>query len=509
MPEWQDRSGLLRRTMRLRAFFQIFAIASLSACTPIIISTATPTPPSSTSLPDLVVASVYLGMQGIPGYPGCVPAYAPYEIRAIVENRGTAPATNVFVVEQSTQHQIQVGTLQAGQRVEIQIPLSSGGSYTVVVDPTNTVIESNENNNVSSYLAPTPTPPAICTPTQVPGMSTMPPATPSPQSLQGLFYADMSLAKICKVPAGGGSIQLIDGITAQFSPDGLQDLFERSGDLWLAEPMDNPGVNLTNTPDRSEQFPQWWTANPAKIIFNSMGINEAQEKNWSHDISGYLSMMNKDGSEYAILSDVPSFTRPALSPDGKTIAYDALGVPMLYEIGAGSRPLDVSQSGFQTGTSNAVFTSPSFSPDGRQLTWWISEGPSESQRRFSLVMFDLTGKVVATLHSYASPAGTLGWLDTPIWSPDGQWIAFQTRSEVTPWDLWVVHRDGNIGQRFGLATNPAWNPDGQHLAYVQWPPRSDSNLSANVSIIDVPSWSTQQTSLPPGSIPLTWIMIPQ
>ncbi len=497
--------------MKLRTLFQFLLVISLTACGPITISFPTSTSQPSAELPDLVISSVYLGMQGIPGIPGCVPAYAPFEIKAIVENRGTIPAAGVLVIEQSTQHQIQVGTLQALQSTEVQFPLSPTGSYTVVVDPQNTVAESNENNNVYSYIAPTPTPPAICTPAQATPAPTLLPNTPTSASLDGLFYAEMGIGKIFKVSSGGTPIQLMDGLTVQVSPNGLQDLFERSGDLWLAEPMDNPGVNLTNTSDRLEQMPQWWPANPAKVVFNSMGTHEGQEKSWSHDISGYASIMNKDGSEYTTLSDIPSYTRPALSSDGKTIAYDSLGVPMLYEIGAASRPLDVSQYGFQTEIPNAVFTSPSFSPDGHQLTWWVSEGPSESPRHFSLVRFDLTRQTTVTLHSYTAPAGILSWLDSPIWSPGGQWIAAQTRSEVSPWDLWIFSRDGTVSQRFGLGANPVWSPDGQRLAYAQWTQTqpADTYLDPNIFTIEVPSWNTQQSSLPAGAFPLAWITAPQ
>jgi len=493
--------------MRRRALFQLLAILTLSACTSIAISpTATHPPPA---LPDLVVASVYLGMQGIPGNSSnCVPAYAPYEIRAVLENRGAGPADNVVAAEQSTGQQVQVGTILAGQSLEIIIPLNtSGSSYIVVADPRNSVLESDENNNAYGYLAPTPTPPAICPTTQPTTVPTLPAATPSPLSLDGLNYADMNLAQIWKVLAGGHPNQIMNGIAGQFSPDGLQVLFESSGDLWLAEPMDNPGRNLTNTADRYEQFPQWWAANPAKVVFNSMGSNEAQEKDWNHDVSGYPTMMNKDGSEYIVLSDVPSYTRSSLSPDGKTIAYDRLGVPMLQEIGGEARVFDVSSVVHPSEIANVTFTSPSFSPDGLWLTWWASAGSAETQRDFSLVIFDLTANRPRTLHTYTALAGTLGWLEPPVWSPGGQWLAFQTRGEETPRDLWVVHRDGWIGQRFGLATNPVWSPDSQRLAFVQWPPNSDSYLAANLSIIEVPSWNIQPTGLPAGSIPLAWTVI--
>ena len=39
------------------------------------------------------------------------------------------------------------------------------GNYEATVDATNQIIESREDNNTLSYIAPTPTPPLLCTPT--------------------------------------------------------------------------------------------------------------------------------------------------------------------------------------------------------------------------------------------------------------------------------------------------------------------------------------------------------
>jgi Tol biopolymer transport system component len=412
------------------------------------------------------------------------------------------------VVEQNTGQRSDIGSLGPSQSIEIVIPLNStSGTYVLVVDPLNEAPESDETNNVYSYIAPTPTPPALCTPAQPPPAPTLPQVTPSPFSLEGLRYADLNQAAVMLTFADGHSTQVLPGIMGVFSPDGSQVLFERSGDLWLAEPMDNPGINVTNTADRNEQLPQWWASNPAKVIFNSVGSKEAQAENWNHEISGYLSLMNKDGSEYKVLSDVPSYTKPAPSPDGRTIAYDALGAPMLYEIGAGPRAFDFSQYGYQPEISNPLFTSPSFSPEGHWLTWWIAEASSEPQRHFSLVMFDLTAHTFRVVYSYSIRAGTQGWLETPVWSPVQPWIAFQTRSDQTAWDLWVVHRDGGIGQRFELGDHPVWHPDGHHLAFVQWPPYADSYLAASLVLVDIPSDNAQPVGLPAGSFPLAWIPI--
>src|SRR5215207_322308 len=166
----------------------------LSACGPVTVVVPTGLPPitaqvptASTFLPDLVVSTVYLGMQGIPGGPGnCVPNYAPYEIRAMLQNQGQAPAYNLRVVEVSTGTELQVGELGPGQSMELSFPATSAsGTYSVSVDALNTIPEANENNNTFSYLAPTPTPPALCPPVDATPVATTAPDsanTPLPQT---------------------------------------------------------------------------------------------------------------------------------------------------------------------------------------------------------------------------------------------------------------------------------------------------------------------------------------
>jgi hypothetical protein len=341
-------------------------------------------------------------------------------------------------------------------------------------------------------------------PPTLPPFPTLPTPPPYAQALDGLIYANIDSTQIFRILSGGQGGAVLQGTSARFSPDGILALFESSGDIFLAEPMDNPGINLTKTPNRLENTPQWLPSSTLRIVFNSMGMNEAQEKGWGSDILGYLSMMNMDGGEYTVLADVPSYTAPATLFDGSMIAYEQSGVPMLYEIGQGSHPFDPTLYGYQP-SAEAVFTSPSFSSFGRWLTWWVSENNSQPDKHFSLVVFDLNANTSTTLHTYTPQTGTLGWLSNPVWSPNGQWVAFQTRNETTPWDLWVMQQGGGIGQHFGMASNPVWSPDSQHLAYLQNQSRT-SNLPSILSIIDVPSWNVQPTNLPAGSIPLGWTL---
>lgn len=159
----------------------LVTILFLSACGPVTIVVPTGTPPvtlpastAPSSLPDLSVSNVYLEMQGRTG--NCVPGYTSYEIRATLQNLGPAPAYNIPVMERSTGTLLQVGELGSGQSMELYFPATAAsGTYNVSVDPENTIPETDENNNTVSYLAPTPTPPVLCTP-----VDSTPVTTPAP-----------------------------------------------------------------------------------------------------------------------------------------------------------------------------------------------------------------------------------------------------------------------------------------------------------------------------------------
>lgn len=470
------------------------------------IPTTGPTPVSS--LPDLAILSVHVS--DVDENNNCLHGYV---IMATIINRGDAPAYNVTLAEMATGVSTPVQVLGANEKFVVHFPVAAGGMYTVVADPDNSILESDETNNSLSYVAPTPTPSIPCAPTAAPipppsDLLPTPIPPPSDLSLNGLIFADLTANYLTRI-VPGGFMPLAQGANAAFSPDGRFAVLESGGDLLLAEPMVNPDFNLTNTPETIDRFPHWWPSNSPKIVFTSIGVGEEKQRRTADapNVPGYLTMMNTDGTGYTVLSEIPSYTMPALSPDGKTIAYDELGSPRLYEIGTGILTFDPVQFGYLESLDN-VYSSPSFSADGSQLTWWVTQPHAAPflpmARDFSLAIFDLVKMKSRTLHSYSSPCGTLGWLPNPVWSPSGQWIAFQTRDETTSNDLWIMHQGGGIGQRLGLATNPVWSPDSQRLAFVQ-KPQTSSNLPSMLSIADVPSWNIQQPSLPAGIIPLVWV----
>jgi hypothetical protein len=121
---------------------------------------------TSPSGADLVIYNMILMMAGQQG--NCVNRYAPYGIRVVIENQGHGDANTFWVGVNEDLLQVEEG-LAAGQSLALHFSGTvPSGTYMATVDVFDQVKELNEDNNLETFLAPTPTPPPICTPTPTP-----------------------------------------------------------------------------------------------------------------------------------------------------------------------------------------------------------------------------------------------------------------------------------------------------------------------------------------------------
>ncbi len=143
-------------------------------------TTPTITPTALTgSFPDLVISSV---VSSPPGWTGGCAITLTSGIRVTVRNDGTVNA-GPFVVDANGAQQTVSAGLAVGATVNLWF--TGSGNFTVTVDATGMVAESQEGNNTRSYVAITGTPPVVCTRTPTPTDSVVITNTPTRTNTPG------------------------------------------------------------------------------------------------------------------------------------------------------------------------------------------------------------------------------------------------------------------------------------------------------------------------------------
>lgn len=349
----------------------------------------------------------------------------------------------------------------------ILIFVTACGQASITLAPTPTPLPTQIPVSPTDTTSPTTVP--TLQPTQEPTTTPSGPSEPS----SGLIFNDNQ--NLWVVGIDGAPQQILDQPNGALSSDGSQVVYSAGDpeDLWLADLASGESRNLSNSPDRVEDSPQWWSAHPGVVVFLSASLEEPRFG------YGHPTILNLDGSDYQVLDPVQGGP-VALSPDGQTLAFGCCDAPaVLYNLNTGPTTFDPTAYGI--GLSK-LFT-PAYSPDGQQLAW-IASGDGE----LGLVIFDLQAMTSRFIHRYAPVGGGEFEFDL-TWSPDGNWLAFTTFGENPDLgrrpNLWVISSDGGQEFNLGVGFNPTWNPSGNWLAYNQEGPNPLENA---IQILQSGSW---------------------
>jgi dipeptidyl aminopeptidase/acylaminoacyl peptidase len=248
-----------------------------------------------------------------------------------------------------------------------------------------------------------------------------------------------------------------------------------NADLWLVPASGGESIRLTNGKTMDDQGQ--WSPDGKWIVFGSTRDGRPQ-----------LYKISPFGGEAVKLTDSKAGVRSfAWSPDGTRIAFVAPRDPTPEEerkekekddaIVVDRNFVPARLNVFDLATSKATeivkgeqqISGIAWSPNGREIAYVTTPTPSADDGRFSDVMVvEVASGTTRKLVENAGPEGN------PTWSPDGGWIAINTKGpkavSITQSKLAVVPAAGGtprvLGGNFLYEPGEArWAPDGKSLFF--------------------------------------------
>ena len=328
----------------------------------------------------------------------------------------------------------------------------------------------------------------------------------SPDPLSGLVYNDQQ--GMWLIDNSGNAEFLINKKNGMLSPDGSQIAY------WFWE--EGAGANdiwladlLTGEYHNLTNSPDIIDREPqwwpAREGILIFGTNDEVLPSY-----GRLTMLDVDGTDYQVL-DEQGFGPFALSPDGQTIAYISMygNTGTFYNWDQGFEIFDPADYGIVV----ERMVNPVWSPDGQSIAWEVSgyfSSPDEWQ--IGVAVFDLNGKTSQLFHLYETDAASMvpHYLS---WNPNGEWLAFVTWGEILEEPNQIVSPKGGPVPRLWL-----FRLDGQQGAHLGvainpiWSPDGQQLVyqslveapNDGIWLVDLLSWTKQQI-LPSGVTVLQWL----
>ncbi len=339
----------------------------------------------------------------------------------------------------------------------------------------------------------------------------------------------VSGGNLWSIPAAGGAAQtVLEGVgSAALHPDGKTVAFERGGNIWMTRSFNSSqarefwqgpvivSFGFSFSPDGSKlavpatsglwllPYPSgtprkletggiltWtsWFPDSRHLLVAIQGTGE-----------GTLSILDVvDGARRTVASASPLMNYPAVSPDGKRIAYTSglvgwdvievsipggevrtlvsggawwpdwapAGTHFIYSVPIGrSRGIEDRQpgeEGFSRLLVEGLIGDPRWSPDGKRIVFSTQVGRTS---KLKMVNASGGGAVILNADPYESPEGM-------SWSPDGLWISYlgsaRGKTEVVkiraaPAGVPVALTD--VSPQANLRLGTRWSPAGDWIAY--------------------------------------------
>ncbi len=151
-----------------------------------------------------------------------------------------------------------------------------------------------------------------------------------------------------------------------------------------------------------------------------------------------------------------------LSPDGKSVFFQAGGnSQQLARFDLDTRQTAILRESVPFFPQDTLFASPAVSPDGKQIAY-----VSTSSKGQEIFVTNAAGGEPRVLYRY--PEGEFNAYNTLAWTPDHRYILFTITGQQS---IWRVPVDGGEAERVGLSMNarikgPQMHPDGRSIFFT-------------------------------------------
>ena len=282
-------------------------------------------------------------------------------------------------------------------------------------------------------------------------------------------------------------------ISPDWTPDGQYIVVSKSNDLWLYHRDGGSGLKLTGqTPAPAGRAGGGGGTAPT----NFMGASVTPDGRYIYagartGAAGYNQML---GTTQIVMYDretgrlvtrsleLGTGFRPAVSPDGKWLAYASREMAVtglkLRELSSGDErwlAKDIQRDDIESRGSRDLLPGYSWTPDSKGIVlthhgkFWNVDIATGAQKLipFTAEVDQLIGDLVRFEYPVNDSVLTVRQVRGARPSPDGKRLAFSALDH-----LWLMDLPAGTPKRLTSATDgehsPVWSPDGRYIAYVSW-----------------------------------------